>query len=58
MLKNLIRKEWWTDCQLTTDENGYAFLDGVRGDYLIECEGKSTSFKPGRDCAEAKLTLR
>ncbi len=58
MLKKLIRKEWWTDCQLTTDENGYALLDGVRGDYLISCEGKSASFKLGRDCAEAKITLR
>lgn len=58
MLKNLIRKEWWTDCQIFTDENGYALVDGVRGDYVIGCEGKRAPFKLGRDCTETKITLK
>lgn len=41
VLYNLVHKEWSTDETLTTDENGYVSIDAIKGDYLIETEGKS-----------------
>lgn len=39
MLKKLVRQEWWTDTEVTTDANGYAEVDAFKGDYDISCSG-------------------
>jgi GH35 family endo-1,4-beta-xylanase len=36
-LYELIRKEWWTDTEVITDENGEAVIEGFRGDYKLTC---------------------
>lgn len=41
-LKKMIKDEWWTDCEVVTDENGYVKVAGVRGEYkLIDGEASA-----------------
>ena len=35
MLKDLIKKEWWTDTTVRTDENGRATVEAFKGDYHL-----------------------
>ena len=39
-LQRLIREEWHTEAELTTDEAGYITLKGYKGEYSVEAEGK------------------
>lgn len=39
-LKEMIKGEWWTDCKIHTDENGYAMAEGFKGDYVVCCGNK------------------
>ena len=32
-LMELIKGEWWTDTEVTTDENGFVTVEGFKGDY-------------------------
>jgi GH35 family endo-1,4-beta-xylanase len=41
-LYDLIRKQWWTNTEVVTDENGEAVVEGYRGDYKISCCGAET----------------
>ncbi|MCR4740230.1 MAG: endo-1,4-beta-xylanase [Lachnospiraceae bacterium] len=41
MLKKLVKEEWWTDITVMTDQEGYASVEGFKGDYIIEYEGAS-----------------
>lgn len=38
MLKKLIRQEWWTDTDVTTDSEGYAGIESFKGQYLFEAK--------------------
>ncbi|SCW55573.1 Endo-1,4-beta-xylanase, GH35 family [Eubacterium ruminantium] len=35
MLKKLTHEEWWTDTEITTDDNGVAEVDVFKGDYKL-----------------------
>ena len=39
MLKDLVKKEWWTDTDVVTDKNGYAVVDAFKGEYDLSSEG-------------------
>ncbi len=41
MLKKLVKEEWWTDTEVTTDENGWATVEAFKGDYELFGEGGS-----------------
>lgn len=65
-LHKLIKEEWHTNTTFTTDANGYAEVEGYKGDYEITAEigGKPVkaklplrSAKPGANDIEIKLTL-
>ncbi len=38
MLKGLVKKEWWTDTEITTDENGRAGVEAFKGQYSIDSD--------------------
>lgn len=44
-LKEMIKDEWWTDCEIRTDENGCVEIEGVRGDYEVIVNGKCVPLK-------------
>ena len=44
-LFNLIKKEWWTNLTVMTDENGYAEITGYLGDYEARSDGLKGRFK-------------
>ncbi len=39
MLKDLIRKEWWTDYTVTSDSKGMINIEGFKGEYSLEYDG-------------------
>lgn len=56
-LKEMIKGEWWTDCEVHTDENGYVEIEGFKGDYQISLGDASASLKLSADAKEAKVVL-
>ncbi|MCM1569027.1 MAG: endo-1,4-beta-xylanase [Roseburia sp.] len=57
-LMELIKGEWWTDCEIFTDENGFAEAEGFKGDYLVTANGRSAALKLTEGMAEQQLTLK
>lgn len=49
MLEKLTHEEWWTDTEITTDENGYAETDAFKGEYRIIVEGQETELTAEND---------
>ncbi len=41
MLRKLVKEEWSTDITVVTDSEGYADVEGFKGDYIIEGDGVS-----------------
>ena len=39
---DLVKKQWWTNTEVVTDENGEAVVEGYRGDYKLTCCGVET----------------
>ena len=56
-LKEIIKGEWWTDTEICTDENGYATVEGFKGDYIVTCDGKQASLKLSSGSKETKIVL-
>ena len=54
-LKKMIREEWWTNTELHTDENGYANMSGMRGDYQLARNGKEQAFRLSKDSGDGKI---
>ena len=50
-LKELFEKEWHTDLELVTDENGKVDFRGFYGDYVLQAEGVNYSFGIHKDGA-------
>ena len=44
-LMKLIKGEWWTECEVCTDENGRVELEGFKGEYVLELEKRSAKLK-------------
>ena len=41
----MVKEEWWTNTTVTTDENGFATVEGFKGDYKISVDGKEATAK-------------
>ncbi|MBR4718802.1 MAG: endo-1,4-beta-xylanase [Lachnospiraceae bacterium] len=41
MLRDLTHKEWWTDTEVVTDEEGYVTVEAFKGSYRLSADGKS-----------------
>ena len=57
MLYNLVHKEWSTDENLVTDENGFVKVEAFKGEYVIETEGKSAKAVFSED-GEQGITIK
>lgn len=57
-LTELIKGEWWTECEICTDENGCAEVEGFKGDYVIMSDDKSVSFTLTGGMKEQRLMLQ
>ena len=57
MLKDLVKKEWWTDTSVTTDENGFATATGFKGDYRLS-QGDLSAKEALTDNCEVVVTLK
>jgi len=56
-LKEMIKGEWRTDTEICTDENGYATVEGFKGDYILASSGKQATFKLSSDRKDTKIVL-
>jgi len=56
-LKELIWKEWSTDTMLVTAENGEAVLEGFRGEYELELDGKKVEMTLRKDAQGLNIVL-
>ena len=57
-LMKLIRGEWWTDCEICTDENGFATVEGFKGDYVLETENGQAQLKLTAGMEEQNLVIK
>ncbi|HSK67671.1 MAG TPA: endo-1,4-beta-xylanase [Candidatus Limnocylindria bacterium] len=57
MLKRLIWEDWSTHAFLTTDDEGRARLEGIRGGYEVNCEGRTTPFTLAEGTPETVITI-
>lgn len=56
-LDRLINEEWHTDVTLTTDDNGYVTLEGIRGEYEVTAENLKATYKLSKESAN-DITLK
>ncbi len=56
-LMQLIKGEWWTDCEICTDENGMTQAEGFKGDYVLEMQGRSGIVKLTSGMTETQIIL-
>lgn len=45
MLKNLIKNEWHSEGEVTTDANGFVTINGFKGEYELSANGKKACVK-------------
>ena len=57
-LMKLIRDEWWTICEVCTDENGMVQVEGFKGDYIIETAGQKAELKLTAGLPEQSVMLK
>jgi len=56
-LYNLIKKEWWTNVTVMTDDNGFAEVTGFLGDYEAKSEGLDGRFKIAKNSPAVTVCL-
>lgn len=56
-LHKLIKEEWHTEFETTSDEQGFIGLSGFRGKYEISAGGKKALFTLGKNVSESDLRL-
>ncbi|MDD5936922.1 MAG: endo-1,4-beta-xylanase, partial [Clostridiales bacterium] len=57
-LKDMIKREWWTDIAVSTDENGYALIEGMKGDYSLIWKEKEVSFNLTSTTTESQIQFK
>lgn len=57
-LMKLIRDEWWTICEVCTDENGMVQVEGFKGDYVIETANQKAELKLTAGLPEQSVMLK
>lgn len=57
-LMKLIRDEWWTICEVCTDENGMVQVEGFKGDYIIETANQKAELKLTAGLPEQSVMLK
>lgn len=57
-LMKLIKDEWWTICEVCTDENGMVQVEGFKGDYVIETANQKAELKLTDGLSEQSVMLK
>lgn len=56
-LLKLIKDEWWTVCEVCTDENGMVQAEGFKGDYILETTDRKAELKLTAGMPEQQVIL-
>ncbi len=57
MLKKLIKQEWHTEYEIHTDNNGFADVEGFKGEYALSMGNLSAAFKLESGCDIMQLVM-
>lgn len=57
-LQELIKDEWSTDTEVMTDENGFCEIEGVRGEYRLQCGDLSSAFTLTKGMTTEEVVLK
>lgn len=57
-LMKLIKDEWWTVCEICTDENGMVQAEGFKGDYILETADRKAELKLTDGLTEQQVMLK
>lgn len=57
-LMKLIKDEWWTVCEVCTDENGMVQAEGFKGDYILETADRKAELKLTAGLPEQQVMLK
>lgn len=57
-LMDMIHNEWWTNTTVTTDENGYAIIEGFKGDYSLGYNQEEVFFKLSKESKDKELQFK
>lgn len=57
-LMSLIKGEWWTNCEIHTDEQGYVEVEGFKGDYVLERANAKATLKLTSGMEETEVRLQ
>lgn len=58
MMKDLVKKEWWTDETLSTDEAGYVEVEAFKGDYELIVGNSKADIKLTDDGSEISVSIK
>lgn len=58
MLRSLIKGEWWTDCEIITDTNGFVEVEGFKGTYQLISEAGKGNMELAAGVKEQQLTIK
>lgn len=57
-LMKLIKEEWWTVSEISTDENGMVQAQGFKGDYILEAGNRKAELKLTDGLPEQQVILK
>lgn len=57
MQKKLIKEEWHTYCEIHTDKNGFADVEGFKGEYALNSNNLSAAFKLESGCDTVQIVM-
>lgn len=57
-LMQLIKEEWWTVSEISTDENGMVQAQGFKGDYVLEAGNRKAELKLTAGLPEQQVVLK
>lgn len=57
MQKKLIKEEWHTYCKIHTDKNGFADVEGFKGEYALNSNNLSAAFKLESGCDTVQIVM-
>ena len=58
MMRKLIKDEWWTSYEATTDDNGYVVVEGFKGEYKIQVGATEKEYTLTKDSKDFEMVVK
>ena len=57
-MRKLIKDEWWTSYEATTDDNGYVVVEGFKGEYKIQVGATEKEYTLTKDSKDFEMVVK